>query len=123
MTDILLSIKPKYVEKILDGEKKVEFRKQIPKRDISWVYIYASAPHKSIVARFKVDGLINGTPHDLWLRFSDVGGVDEEEFFAYCGDKNTIHGLEIGKVEELDPPIDPYQEYINFKPPQNFAYL
>ncbi len=123
MVDIILSIKPKYAEKILTGEKKVEFRKQIPKHKLTWVYIYASSPSKVIVARFKVNKLTNGTPHELWLRFSNVGGVNKEEFFAYCGNKDTVHGLEIGEVERFEEPIDPYQKYNNFKAPQNFAYI
>jgi len=122
MVDIILSIKPKYAEKILNGEKKVEFRKQIPKRVITWVYVYASSPNKSIVARFKINRLLNGSPHDLWEKCSEVGGIEEYEFFSYCGKKEMIHGLEIGEIEKFNQPIDPYQEYSNFKPPQNFAY-
>jgi len=34
MTSILLSIKPKYVQKIIEGSKKYEFRKQIFKKNI-----------------------------------------------------------------------------------------
>lgn len=123
MVDIILSIKPKYVKKILDGEKKIEFRKQIPKQRIKWVYIYASSPNKLIVARFKINGLINGSPQELWIKFSDVGGVEEDEFFAYCGKKEMIHGMEIGEIERFKKPIDPYQKYCNFKPPQNYAYV
>ena len=40
---ILLSIKPKYVAKILNGEKTIEIRKQMPKCDLPIdVYIYCT---------------------------------------------------------------------------------
>lgn len=43
MKSILISIKPKYVAKILNGEKTIEIRKTMPKCDLSIdVYIYAT---------------------------------------------------------------------------------
>ena len=42
MKSILLSIKPQWVEKILNGEKTIEVRKQFPKNYVGWVYIYCT---------------------------------------------------------------------------------
>ena len=39
---ILLSIKPEWVAKILNGEKTIEVRKQFPKDYKGWVYIYCT---------------------------------------------------------------------------------
>ena len=39
---ILLSIKPKWVAKILNGEKTIEVRKRFPKDYRGWVYIYCT---------------------------------------------------------------------------------
>jgi predicted transcriptional regulator len=39
---ILLSIKPKWVAKILNGEKTIEIRKKFPKDYRGWVYIYCT---------------------------------------------------------------------------------
>lgn len=39
---ILISIKPKYVAKILNGEKTIEIRKRFPKDYRGWVYIYCT---------------------------------------------------------------------------------
>ena len=52
--DVILSIKPKHVEKILSGEKQYEFRKQIFKNpEVENIFIYASSPVKKIVAVFR----------------------------------------------------------------------
>lgn len=40
--EILSSIKPEWVEKILSGKKTIEIRKQFPKDCVGWVYIYCS---------------------------------------------------------------------------------
>ena len=39
---ILISIKPKWVAKILNGEKTIEVRKKFPKDYKGWVYIYCT---------------------------------------------------------------------------------
>lgn len=46
MKKILLSIKPKYVKKILNKEKIFELRKNFPKENIDEIYIYSSYPEK-----------------------------------------------------------------------------
>ena len=42
MKAILTSIKPKWVAKILNGEKTIEIRKRFPKDYVGWVYIYCT---------------------------------------------------------------------------------
>lgn len=39
---IMLSIRPKWVRKILNGEKTIEVRKKFPKEYKGWVYIYCT---------------------------------------------------------------------------------
>lgn len=42
MKSILLSIRPEWVAKILNGEKTIEIRKKFPKDFVGWVYIYCT---------------------------------------------------------------------------------
>ena len=42
MKAIMLSINPKWVAKILNGEKTIEIRKKFPKDYVGWVYIYCT---------------------------------------------------------------------------------
>ena len=49
MKSILLSIRPEWVEKILNGEKTIEVRKQFPKDYVGWVYIYCTKDYKKIL--------------------------------------------------------------------------
>lgn len=50
MKAILLSIKPKYVAKILNGEKTIEIRKTMPKCDLPIdVYIYCTKDNHQLV--------------------------------------------------------------------------
>ena len=50
----LLSIKPEYAEKILKGEKLVEFRIVAFAQEVSKIFIYATSPVCRIVGEFEV---------------------------------------------------------------------
>ena len=64
---VLLSIKPEYAEKILNGEKKYEFRKVLPKnKSITKVIIYATMPIGKVIGEFEIAELISDSPSRLW---------------------------------------------------------
>ncbi len=61
--NVLLSVKPKYAEKIVEGTKKYEFRRSIFKRnDIEKVYIYSSSPVSKIIASFQIEKILKDSP-------------------------------------------------------------
>lgn len=51
---ILLSIKPEYVYKILEGTKKYEFRKRIARKNSSYLLVYCTSPIKKVVAKVEI---------------------------------------------------------------------
>ena len=60
--NVLLSIKPNYVEEIKKGNKKYEFRKSLFSKKnlnkIEKVFIYSSSPVQKIVARFFISVIL-----------------------------------------------------------------
>lgn len=58
MKAILMSIKPEWVAKILNGEKTIEIRKRFPKDYKGWVYIYCTygTPKQSVMYWNKENG-------------------------------------------------------------------
>lgn len=122
--DVLLSIKPKYANKIIDGEKKFEFRKiKLDKRKIGHIYIYSTSPVKKIIAKIAIGDIIEDSPERLWKRCKKHSGISKEEFFSYYAEKEIGFAITIKKVEPLDVPIDPYVKIENFTPPQSYYYL
>ncbi|KXS44946.1 MAG: hypothetical protein AWU59_163 [Methanolobus sp. T82-4] len=122
--NVLLSIKPKYVDEIIAGKKKFEFRKAIfKKRDISKVFIYASSPVKKIVASFEIARIIEDSPKNLWEQCSEYAGIPEEDFFGYYKTSDIGYAIEITNFEKLSEPIDPYVLKKDFRPPQSYCYL
>lgn len=122
--DVLLSIKPKFAESIINGRKKYEFRKNaFSKRNIGRVYIYSTTPIKKIVGIFRISKIIEDKPSTLWHQLKDEAGISEEEFFDYFKNREVGFAFEIVKVEKFETPVDPKNVLPNFVPPQSFCYL
>ena len=123
--NVLLSIKPKYVKAILNGTKKYEFRKSAfrCKEDIELVYMYATSPVKKIVGAFTIENIVEDYPKNLWAKFKQFSGIEEEEFFRYFGGNKKGFAIGIGDVEVFDDPIDPKSYNPGFVPPQSFRYI
>ena len=122
--DVLLSIKPRFAEAIIDGRKRYEFRKnKFAENDINCVYIYSTSPVRKIVGIFKINNIIEDSPNALWDRLKDQAGISESEFFAYFRNKKLGFALEIKDVERFENPLDPKTLFPNFVPPQSFCYI
>ena len=121
---IILSIRPKYVEAILDGSKCYEFRRTIFKeKKVERALIYSTSPVKKIVASFRISGVIKDTPDKLWKRFKHYSGLRAQEFFDYFEHCQEGYAIRISDLELLEDPLDPFDIFPGFYPPQSFCYL
>lgn len=124
MTDILLSIKKKYFLRMLNGTKKYEFRKRIPKkRPIARVLLYITDPVQKIGGFFTYHRILRGTPEALWAHCQEEAGISKEAFFTYFKGYSEGYAYHIKRFimfEEFQPP-ESFVE--NFHAPQNFIYL
>ena len=121
--DAILSIKPIYANEILAGEKKVEFRKKIFKKEIERIYIYSSMPKKMIVGYFTFNQIDEDSPKKLWEKYKDIGGINETDFFDYFKGYKKGFSIIIDKVEKFEEEIDPIDFIENFSAPQSYIYL
>lgn len=121
--NILISIKPKYVKKIVAGEKKFEYRKRLFKKEVEKIYIYSSSPEKKIIACFSYSGYNVGMPNEIWEKTKHASGITEREFKAYFWNRLTAYALKIKNLIVFENPVDPYSANRNFRPPQSFMYI
>lgn len=92
MKSILISIKPKWCEKIASGEKTIEVRKSAPKEVPFKAYIYATRPKN-----FYKCGAVSTSDELLWLANGKVEMGDGFKFWA-DGDKyQCLNGRIIGE--------------------------
>ncbi len=122
--NVLLSIRPKYVEAIIKGDKRYEFRKTIFRdKSIERVYIYSTSPVKKIVGAFRIGNIIEDHPEHLWEQLKEFSGLNDIEFFSYFSGNERGFAIEIEDLEEFKNPVDPRDSIPGFVPPQSFCYM
>lgn len=120
----LISIRPCFVEKILSGEKRLEFRRRWAAEQVDTLVIYSSAPVQKIVAAVNVVGVTEGSPTALWeLAKEKGGGVTRQLIYEYFSGKKTGFAIELADVLEFENPVDPKKVFKNFLAPQSFRYI
>lgn len=122
MMNVILSIKPQFVEEIMAGRKRFEFRKKGFKRQVRKVYIYASSPVCKIVGEFDLGEVIEGEPSDIWRQTKDYSGISKTFFDEYFNNRQIGFALEIKRFKQYSIPIDPYSLIFGFHAPQSFCY-
>ena len=108
---ILLSIKPKFADMILDGIKRVEYRKALASIANDRILLYATAPIKKVVGEVKVKRAGRGDNKDaVWACYLDCSGITKEEFDEYFKNKKYASWYFL-------------EEPIRYKKPQNIRYF
>lgn len=119
----VLSIKPEFVDKILKGEKKFEYRKKIFKQEIESVVIYSSKPIGKLVGEFKVKNIIHDDKNIVWNKTNNLSGISYKFFNEYFNNHDKAYALEIEDLIVYEEPMDPKKLIYNFKAPQSFCYI
>lgn len=122
MKKILLSIHPKYVERILDGSKKYEFRTKAAKKDVDKIIVYSTYPIKKIVAEVEILEVLEMSPNDLWEMTKEFSGIDKEDYDKYYKNRSIAYAYKLGKVKSFVMPRN--LNYYGIKnAPQSFVYV
>jgi len=120
---VLLSIKPKYAEKILKGEKLYEFRRAIFKSSaVTKVIIYASSPISKVIGEFEIDYVLSLGVDELWNKTMEHSGIDKEFYDSYFEGKVIGHAIKVKRAQRYLK-FRELKEYDIKHPPQSFAYL
>lgn len=126
-TDALISVKPKYADKILSGEKTAELRTRRMKIAAnSRIWIYSTAPEASIVGYVKVERVVRNLKQEIWKNYSTRIAIDHNDFKEYLASTESATVILIRDVEILVEPITLLSlrsTLKSFSPPQFFYYL
>lgn len=118
-----MSIHPVYANAILDGSKRVEFRKRPLADDIRTVLIYATSPVRRVLGHFTVAETVSATPDELWQEFGEHGGISEALFHRYYTGTERAVGLVVDQAHRLPAALPLDQIGPNISAPQSVAYL
>ncbi|UCV28149.1 ASCH domain-containing protein [Ferribacterium limneticum] len=121
---VLLSIKPEYAEKILEGNKHYEFRKVIPKAPgVTTIVIYATKPVGKVVGEFDIDQFLSERPNDLWSITAEYSGITKRFFNEYFHGRNRAYAIKVKEARRYDEPLELGSVLRSGVAPQSFCYL
>ena len=121
---VLLSIKPEYVEKIFNGEKKYEYRKAIfLNKSIKRVVVYCTMPVGKIVGEFTIEKILKSSPDKIWSETEEFSGVKKEFYNSYFHGRSSAFAIKISNPILYKNPINPKEKDKSFVAPQSFKYL
>lgn len=124
---ILLSVRPRYANKILRGEKTVELRRVRPKvapGDV--IVMYVSSPQREVQALLTVQRVFETDTETLWDEVGREAGVTESEYRKYFEGSTTGVGIELCVAKALREPVtldDLRLMSPGFRPPQSYRYV
>jgi len=119
---VLLSIRPEFVEKIISGEKKFEYRRRIFKAEVESVIMYVSSPLKAVIGEFIVEDILMENLNILWNLTKKYSGIDETFFWNYFHGKEKGYAIKIGKLRLYRKKLD-LKKYFGILPPQSYVYI
>lgn len=123
MCRILMPINPEYVDEILAGRKKYEYRKIKAKRNnIDKIIIYSTSPIMKVVAEVDIKEILEEDPEKLWEMTKNESGITKDFYNKYYKNKNTAIAYKLGKIRIYDKPKNLDDIGINYVP-QSFVYL
>lgn len=122
MSRILISINPEYVEKILNGTKKYEYRRMIAKKEVKSLIIYSTCPVKKIVGEVKVVKTIEMAPSSLWEKTKETAGISRKKYREYFNGRKKAYAYVLGSVTKFEVGKSLTDIGIE-KAPQSFLYL
>lgn len=128
--NIILSIKPKWAEKIYSGEKTIEWRKNVPKEDfIDKVFLYETAPVFRITGCFTYDHYYSlvfknnpPKPDPTAQVLIDRGCVPLEDLDKYRGKHRELFAWKFIKVVKFEHSKS-LEEFGLKRPPQSWQYI
>jgi predicted transcriptional regulator len=121
----LISVHPVHVEKILSGEKNLEFRRVWPDRTINTLVVYATQPQQRLAAVVQVAGVVRASKTALWqVATSEGGGITRLALSNYFAGKAQGVAIRLGRRLSLGTDVLPKKVFgASFRPPQSFRYL
>lgn len=123
MCKVLMSIKPEYVEEILSGRKKYEYRKIKAKRpNVDKIIIYCTSPVMKVVAEIEVLDIIENNPEIVWKKTKKYAGISKKKYDKYFENKDIAFAYKLGNIIKYDQPKNLKEIGINYIP-QSFSYI
>ena len=142
MKSVMLSIQPKWIEKIVNGEKTIEVRKTRPKIKTPFkCYIYCTYGQKNenymlgkrgkVIGEFVCERIVENFKYLVTPKGLECACLSEQEVCDYLG-FNGGYGWHISDLKIYDKPkelgnfftpMEKRPSYMIERPPQSYMYV
>lgn len=122
MKALLLSINPEYVERILQGSKKYEYRKRLAKESVDKIYIYSTFPVMKVVGTVEVLDRLEYSPSALWEKTKASAGISRAKYRKYFQNCKSAFAYKLGEVTVFETPRE-LSDFGITAAPQSFVYI
>jgi predicted transcriptional regulator len=123
--DVLISIQPDFVAKILSEKKTIELRKKpFPANGGVRIWIYSTSPTSAIEACAFVETVDSDTPENIWGKYQHKCGVSRSDFDTYFDGASEAYAINITHPRKLDKKmkLDDIKHLSDgFTPPQYYS--
>jgi predicted transcriptional regulator/DNA-binding XRE family transcriptional regulator len=124
--DVVLSVRPNYSEKIMDGSKTVELRRRFPVSAPGGTiaYIYSTSPVRAMVGSAEIAEVVKLPVREIWKKFGAMAQIERGSFNEYFAGLKQGFALKFKNARPFARPIDlsELRERFDFEPPQSFLY-
>lgn len=124
---VLVSIRPEYASKIMDGEKTVELRRRFPEATAvgATILIYSSSPVQAIVGFATIKDVLRLPVKTIWRDHGAAACIGKADFDAYFSGLTEGYAIILKDVKSLSNQLKAtdLQEEFGFVAPQSFRYV
>ena len=125
--NLLMSIKPQFVNGIIDGTKRHELRRRLSSSITtdSKILIYCTSPVSAVVAIALVKQIHHRSVSSLWQNYKDTIGIGSKDFQRYFESVSRGYAIELHQVKllEIFVPLAMMKKKFNISPPQSYQFL
>jgi predicted transcriptional regulator/DNA-binding XRE family transcriptional regulator len=124
--DVILSVRPQYSNKIIQGVKTIELRRRFPlvTPQGTTVYIYSASPVRAMIGSAKIVEVIKLPVPDIWRRFGKLAHIDRRHFNEYFDGANEGFAIRLTQARPFTRQLEltELRNRFGFEPPQSFIY-
>ena len=124
--DLLVSVRPQYAAKILEGEKTVELRRRFPYSGSvgATVFIYSSSPIRALIGRAKIKDVQKLSVSEIWKEHSDAACISRKDFYRYFNGVKFGFAIMLGAVKPMiRVTASDLESQFGIVPPQSYRYV
>jgi predicted transcriptional regulator len=124
--DFLVSVRPQYATKILDGQKTVELRRRFPESGSvgATVFIYSSSPIRALVGRAKIKDVQKLSVPEIWKAHSDAACISRKDFYRYFSGVKFGYAITLSAVRPMAHVTAGHlASQFGIVPPQSYRYV